>query len=456
MKIIIVGGGEKGLALANLLTNKHQVTIIEQDEQIIKSLQSELDALIIQGNGIDINILKQANVKNASLFLAVTNDDNINIIACFMAKRLNKKNLIIVGKIEDAYLYFSNHSIQPKDFSINMLIDPKILSIQKIIKLIEHPEANEIVNYSGKQSQLIGIRVNKSFSFIGKSLKDIGNVNEIYKKIRIVAIYRNEEIIIPTGKDIILPKDKIYIIGRTDIVEKVRKIHFDPKFHLRNIVIIGGNKIGKELAKSLVDIGKKVTIIEANKNKCEQLSQELNNVLIIHGSGTDAYTFNEVMIENSCFVSITNDDEYNMISAVYAKKYKALKTICMIRNIALVSIIHNMTAIDAVFSPHQLTVGEILRYCRKGDIISVTSFSEINAETIDVLISEKISILNKPLQDIKFPSGMIIGVITRENKVIIPTGQDMIKLNDKVVIFVLPSAIYEVQKIFSRNYLGKF
>ncbi len=455
MKIVIIGGGNVGVTVAKkLIYEGHNIIIIEEDEKVVKKLEDELDALVIHNNGLDINILKEAKIQNASLFLAVTNKDDINLISCYLARKLCNEEMMIIAKVDNSNLYFDKEKITPNDFGIDMIIDQNELSIQKILTLIDNPEVIEMVNYTG-ETQLIGIKIKKDFQFIGKSLKDIGKNNELFKKARVVAINRNENIIIPKGTDIILPRDKIFIIGSKDIVGKIIKSYFEPSIISKNIVIVGGNKIGEELAKRLIKLNKKVTIIDSNKNRCIELSKELNHVQIIYGSGTDLSSLREIEIDKSFFVCVTNEDEHNMIVSAIAEKHRASKTVCFIRNITLAPIIHSMPAIDTVLSPHLLAVGEILRFCKKGDIISVTSFSEINAETIGVLISEKISILNKPLEKIKFPDGMIIGVIIRDNKVIIPSGKNCLKLNDKVIIFILPSVYPEAEKIFlKKKFLG--
>ena len=453
MNIVIIGGGDIGITIAKkLISEKHNVTIIENDEKQIKFLQSNLDALIIHGNGVSLAKLKEANIKNSSLFIAVTNNDTINIVACSLVKRICKKKMIIVSKLENSFFYFDDDIITPLNFGIDMMIDKNKLSIEKILTLIEHPKAIEIVNYSGRQSQLIGLRISKDFKYNGKSLKEIGDNDETLKNVRIVAINRNNEIIIPQGTDIIIPKDEIYMIGRTDLMQKVMKDYFAPKQKLKNIIIIGGTNLGKELSKILIKQGKIVTIIESNSHYCEELSKELKGVNIINGLGTDLIALNEVEIKKSCFICVSRDDEYNMITAAFAKKHNASKAICLINNIELVPITKNMPLIDAVFSPNLIAAAEILRFCRKGNIISITTFSEINAETIGFLVSYKISILDKPLKDVKLPHGIIIGVIIRGKKVIIPTGNDMIKINDKVILFVLPTATKEVEKIFSKRF----
>ena len=452
MNIVMVGGGNVGVIIARkLISENHNVTIIEENEQVVQNLQNSLDAMIITGSGIDIDVLNHANIKNASLFLAVTNDDRINLITSKLARKLSNEDTIIIAKLENAYLFFDNELIKPEDFGINSIIDLKQLSIDKISTLIEHPEAIEIIDYYKENIQLIGIKIYENFQYLDKTLKEIGMACDLFKNTRVVAINRNARIIIPAGYNKIHIGDKIYLIGAAEIIQKIKKKYFDPKIKLSNIIIIDGNTRAKELANHLVKKNRKVTIIESDHQKCQILSRELKNVTVMQGTGTDINVVNEADIKKSCFVAITKNNEYNLMSAVFAKNHEAAKTICMISNIELVPIIHTLPAIDVTFSPHLLAAGEILRICRKGNIISVTPFSEINAETINFLISENIDILEKPLEEIKFPDGMIIGVIIRDNQIIIPTGKDKIKLYDKVIVFILPSSFAAAGKIFTKK-----
>ena len=449
MNIVIAGGGNVGRTIAKkLISEDHDVTIIEDDGQQIRSLNHELDALVIEGSAVDINILKKANIEKASLFIAVTNDDSSNLIASNMARRLSNKNLAIIGKVEKYKKYFNGKDTVPEDFSINMVIDPVYLSIKKILTLIEQPKAIENIDFPEEELKLIGIKINGDFEFSSLSLKEIALNNPLLLNIKIVAINRSDKVIIPGGNDRILTGDKIYVLGKPKDIQKFLKINFKVKSRFNNIIIIGSNKEGHEIARKLENTGRKITIIEEDLKKCEKLSHELERTLILNGSATDTNILDEIEIKNSCIVCTSSDDEYNIISAVTAKKYGAAKTICIIRNTNLVSIINSISGIDTVFSPHTLSIGKILQYCRKGNVVSVTSFSEMNAEIITLLISKANSITGKLLQEIKLPSGMIIGVIIRDGTMIIPRGKDTIELNDKVIIFILPESFEKVKKIF--------
>ncbi len=448
MNIVIVGGGELGSMVADqLIRENHSVTVIEKSEKQVKHLNDSIDALVINGDGNNIRILKQANVEKADLFLALSNNDNVNIVACGLVKKLSPATTI--AKVENYTHYFPGPPNLPSDFGIDNTVATKQLSINKIVDLISEPNAMEHIHFIHENVKVIGTVINENFSGNGMQLKDITQGNEIWDKIRIIAITKDNEVLIPRGDDIIQTGDKLYIIGKSDVLKEVIKLYFTSNVKVKSVVIIGGNRIGREFAKKMVQQGRKVTIIEEDERVCNRLTEELDNVLIINGSGLNQNVLSDLDMENSFVVCVTGKDEHNIISAVLAKKNHAYKAVCNISNVAISSIINQVKDIDSVFSTESLAFGEIIKYCRKGDILSVTPIPYIDAETIKIKISKKIALLNKPLQKVKFPSGMIIGAIYRNEEVIIPRGEDMIMMGDIIIVFVLPQSKKLVEKMFT-------
>ena len=455
MKIVIAGGGDVGVKIAEkLIYENHDVTILEKDPQLIRTLQSKLDAMVVLGDATNINTLIEANILNADSFIAVTNSDGDNLIACRTVKKCCGNNISITCKIDSYYQYFDEKYITPNDFGIDTIIKPLEITAAKVMELMNNPNIFEIMNYADNMAQLVGVKVKRDFKHKGIPIAEIALKDDIFSKVRLVAIQREGKVIVPKGQDVIYPKDKLYLVGKTNIVKDIVEEHFSKSMNLENIIIVGGTKHTIELSKALTKVGKNITIIEEDKFKCKKLSSLLDNVLIMNGSATDSHLMDEVSIENSCVISMSDNDKYNILSAFTAKKYNASKTICMVKNSSIVNLINNLDPIDTVVSPHALTIGDILKYTRKTDLFSVTPFTEINAETVGINITKNSSILNIPIKDINFPKGSIIGVIIRDNNVIIPTGDDLIKMGDKVIVFLLPEAIYKVEKMFSTSKFG--
>jgi len=455
MKIVIAGGGDVGVKIAEkLIYENHDVTILEKDPQLIRILQSKLDAMIISGDATNINTLIEANILSAESFIAVTNSDGDNLIACSLVKKCCKDNISITCKIDSYYQYFNAEYISPKDFGIDTIIKPLEITVAKIMELIKNPNIFEIMNYADNTAQLVGVKVKRNFKYKGIPISEISIRDNLFSKVRLVAIQREGKVIIPKGQDVIYPKDKLYLVGKTNIVKNIVETHFFSPMKLKNIIIIGGTKHAIELSKALNKTGKNITIIEEDKFRCKKLSFLLDNVLIMNGSATDSHLMDEISIEDSCVISMSDNDEYNILSAFTAKKYGASKTMCMVKNSSIVTLINNLEPIDTVVSPHSLTIGDILKHTRKTDFFSVSPFTEVDAEIVGINITQDLPILNVPIKDINFPEKSIIGMIIRRNKVIIPTGDNIIKIGDKVIVFLLPRAIYEVEKMFSTPKFG--
>jgi trk/ktr system potassium uptake protein len=448
MNIVIVGGGELGSMVAEqLIKENHSVTVIERSEKQAKHLNDSLDALIINGDGNNVKYLKQAFIEKADLFLGLSNNDNVNIISCGLVKKLSDATTI--AKVENYSHYFPGPPNEPSDFGIDETVATKQLSINKITDLISEPDAMEHIHFTRENVKVIGTMINENFSGNGMKLKDFTQGNKIWEKVRIIAIKKDNEVLIPGGDDILHTGDKLYIIGKADVLKEVIKLYFAANIKIKSVIIIGGHRIGREFARNMVKEGRRVTIIEEDEKVCNRLSEELDNVLIINGSGINQTVLSDLDMENAFVVCVTGKDEQNIISAVMAKKNHAYKAVCNISNVAVSSIINQVRDIDSVFSTESLAFGEIIKFCRKGDVLSVTPLPYIDAETIKIKISKKIPLLDKPLSKVKFPSGMIIGAIFRDDEVIIPHGDDQIHMNDIIIVFVLPQSKKQAEKMFA-------
>lgn len=452
MNILIIGGGELGSMIAEqLIFEGHAVTIIEKSDDISKKLNEELDALVLKGSGIDVNMLSKANVDKTELFLALSNDDNVNIVACNLVKRLSHYNAYTIAKIENASRYFSNPIIESADFGIDNMIATKQLTINTISDLIAEPETSEIINFHDNDIKIIGVQVPESFKGNGKKIHEIASIDKAWRKVRIIAVKNSNSVIIPSGNDIIHHGSKIFMLGNTESLHTITQEYFPAEKKIKKIIIFGGHRIGGELARRESLLGKSVTVVEENETICSNLSEELNGVMIINGSGTNNSVINELDMKGSFVVCVTESDEQNVITAVLAKRNGAFKAVCNIRNISISPILNDIQDIDSVFSTETLALSEILNYCRKGEIISVYPLPNLKIETMKIRISEELEILDKPLKDVRLPKGMIIGVIQRDNKIIIPYGNDDIRINDLVICFMLPSVKKAAKALFSKT-----
>ncbi len=451
MKIIIIGGGNIGSNIAvPLIRENHDLVIIEQNPEIIHRIENELDALIINGDGAGIDSLKRAGINNSNLLIAASDDDRVNVLSSILAKKLNPSIRTLV-KIKNCSNYFDNDKINISEFNFDQIINPNQLVIDKIVSLIEIPEAVDIIDFCDDKVRMIALIIYPEFELINKTLIEISTENNIFQKIRITGIYRNEKLIIPKGNEKLQLYDRIYCIGKPSDIDSLLKLYFNKNKKIKNVVISPEPKILPDMVKAIQKTGCNITIIEPDREKAEKYSEIFDNVLVINGYSTDTSILNEIKRKQSCYLALTDNDEYNIISSATAKSHGIDKTICSIRNIALTPILTSFSLIDATFSNNVLTIGEILKFSRRGNINSVTYFSEIGAEAIEITILDKISILEKKLSEVDIPNGMIIAAIIRNKSIIIPTGNDCLLFNDRVIVFVLPSSLKEVDVFFSSN-----
>ncbi len=452
MNILIIGGGELGIMIAGHLINEnHSVTLLEKSEELASKLAEQLDGLILPGSGVDVNVLLKANVEKTDLFIALTNDDNVNILSCCMVKRLSHYRAQTIAKTENFFRYFSNPLIHHADFGIDNIIAPKQLSISKLSRLIAEPDTVENINFHDNDIKIVGIDIRENSSISGKSIKEIAFSDKTWSKIRLIAITENGSIIIPKGDCVIKKGSRVFLAGNSETLKDITDRYFTSGIKIKNIIIIGGSKVGRELAKVQAKAGNKVIIIEENEKLCKNISDEFDNILVVHGTGTNRSVLSEIDMKNSYVICVTDKDEQNIISAVMAKKNGAFKAVANIRNIAITPIISGISDIDYVFSTESLALAEILNYCRKGDILSVYPIPELKAQTMKIKITGEIDIIDTPLKNIKFPEGMMIGAIIRGEKVIIPHGNDDVRFNDLVILFLLPSCVEKAKKMFSQS-----
>jgi trk system potassium uptake protein TrkA len=450
MKIVIIGGGHIGSSIARaLIKEKHELHIIEQNRATVLSLQSELDAIVLHGDGANVAMLEKAGVKESSLLIAVSDQDKVNVLAAIMAGKINP-DIQTAVKVKDSNAYLKG-SISAEDYTIGSIINPNNLVIDKIEDLIENPNAIEMINYYHDRVQLIGVMVTDKFSLAGNTLREIALREPLFQKTRAVAIYRNEQIIIPGGSETILPRDKVYMVGEKRDVQAVINKYFKLKQSFDHIIIMAEEYVVPELVARLRKGGRKISVIEPDQSICEHLADILPDITVINGSSTDRQVLNELKTGRSCYLALTDDDEFNIVSSVTVKRYGISKAMCSIRNMALVPILGSIATIDSVFSSNVLTAGETLRICRRGNINSVTHFSEIDAETIEISILDKLPIIGKKLRDVSIPKGMIIASIIRDEQIIVPAGDDVLLMNDRVIVFVLPSSLHAVDIFFSKN-----
>ncbi len=446
MRIIIIGAGKVGYNIGQILSNEsHDVVIIEKNEERYKLIQENLDVQAINGNGANSEILEEADVRNADLLIAVTEYDELNMIACILAREYGVPKTI--ARVRNPEYADNNLLTKNPILGIDLIINPEKVTAREISQLIDVPEALDVEYYADEKIQLLELVIPENAPIVNKHLKDL---NIPYRFI-IVALLRKEKMIIPRGNDIIKENDIIFLLAKTADMVHIEKFMGKERTKTKNVMILGGGRIGYYLAKILETKKMGVKIIEKDLQRCRELSKKLDSTLVLHGDGSDIDLLKEEGAgEVDAFVALTEDDKLNLLVSLLAKHLGVKKTIAQIRRSDYVPLMERI-GIDVAVSPRLLTASAILKFIRKGRIISISLINGDKAEMIELVVPDKSKIVNKHLRDLSFPEGAIIGSIYRGDDVFIPSGNDYIVPGDRVVVFALPKAVHKVETFFSKS-----
>ncbi|MCG2821003.1 MAG: Trk system potassium transporter TrkA, partial [Candidatus Atribacteria bacterium] len=396
----------------------------------------------ILGNGANVRTLEEAEIEQADMVIAVTSSDEVNMIACMTAKQFGVPQKI--ARIRNPEYLYAN-ALSREKLGIDLTINPERATAREIVKLLKSPiNVARVQSFAGEKVQLFELKVEKGFPFINQQLKAI----TFKYPILVAAIYRNDKIIIPGGEEKIIADDNLYILIKKDYFSGLNEIFNEKPLNMQNVMILGGGRIGIQTAAILAKLGINTKLIERDKEKCEKIAESLPHTLVINGDGTNIDLLKSEGIETTDgFVAVTGFDEDNLLVALLAKHLGAKKVIAKVDRTNYIPILEKI-GVDAVVNPRMTTASAILRFIRKGKIISLTLLKEGEAEVIELIVSPHSKIINTPLKKANLPQNSIIGAIVRKDEVIIPHGNDIIKPEDKIIIFTLSSDIKEIEKIF--------
>lgn len=465
MKIIILGGGQVGKTVAYNLArySSYDITVIDKDENALLILGKQLDIQTIVGNAFSPSVLKNAGIEDTELLIAVTGEDDSNLVACNIAKKLFNVPNIIARIRQSEIIEYSNaiqqeklqdSNLAPLDlFGINDSICPEQIVTDQLFQLLLTPGALQVINFEEQENQLdvqmIITRVQATSELVGKQFSDFSEIFPEEINFKISAIYRNEALIIPTGKTKIIAGDEIYFITLKEYVSQIMKYFRPQESANKKIMIVGGGNIGYRLAK-IAEPYLQIKIIEKNQSRSEFLSENLNASLVFYGSATDENILLDEHIEEiDMFFALTNDDEDNIMSSLMAKKLGAKRVASIInRAIYVDMLVGNM--IDIVISPHLSTIGSILSHLRRGDVVAVHPIRRGEAEMLEVIVhgDKKTSkIIGRKPDQITWPHGIDVAAIISEGKFLTNT-KDEFKEGDHIFFFVhRRQAVPELEKM---------
>ncbi len=457
MRVIVCGAGKVGTSIAEQLVNQNNdVTVIDQSEELISKLSEQVDLNTIVGSASHPSILEKAGAKNADMIIAVTLQDEINMVACQMAHTFFKIPRKIARLRSEDFLNPIWRSLYNADnMPIDLIISPELEVARSIIRQLNAPNAFEIVPFYNDKIQLTGITINENCPLIDTELRNIHDIfqdeNESIKNLRVstVAIIRDDNLFIPNKSEKLLLNDKVYLLIDKSHVDRTMSAFGLEEKPISKLLIIGGGNIGfniaKELEESKTDIS--VTIIEHNLSRSTKIADNLNNSLVLNGDGLDQDLLDEAGISSTDMIlALTDDDETNIIVSAIARKKKC-KSLILINN-SDYNNIKDVLGIDRIIDPRMTTVSKILKHVHKGSFVSVFTIGNADAEIIHAEATKSSQLLNKHLYETDLPDGIKIGLIIRENEVIIPDKNSIIDVGDQVVFIAMSDQITKAEEIF--------
>lgn len=445
MKIVIAGAGEVGIYLAKMLNkDKHDIIVIDIDKEKLQNISSNFDILTVSGSSSSINVLKEAKICSADLFIAVTEMQESNITSSILAKKLGAKRTI--ARVDNKeYIEVENNKII-KNLGIDSLVYPEILASNEILSLVKHSGLAKSIEFSSGKLSLFEIKINENSPVANFTLREI---IEKYHSVdaRIVAINRDDKTIIPRGENILLEGDHIYIVTNFEDVDKITSLLGVKNNELKNVIILGGSRIGVKTARQL-EKNCYVKLIEKDQQKGFEIAEELDETLVINELGTSAeFLINEGIEKTDAFIAVTGNSEINIISCLLAKKLGAKKTIAEVENHDYLTLAKNM-GIDIMINKKLIAASHIYSFTMNAEVANVQCFTDTDAEVLEFVVHYNSKITKKELKNIKFPEGAIIGGVVRADSSFIATGDTQIEEHDKVVVFAMPDVINKVSKLF--------
>ncbi|MEW6376233.1 MAG: Trk system potassium transporter TrkA [Thermodesulfobacteriota bacterium] len=446
MKIVIIGAGEVGFFLAKRLSyERHDLVIIDVDPEKCAHAQDALDVSVVQGNASSQSVLTEAGLESADMLIAASGIDEINIIACMVASKMGVKRKI--ARVRNPDYYSESSLLRPQDVGVDLFIHPEEEVIEEITRLLLRASASEVIEFENGKILMVGLKLDAECPNLNKPLREIGS-EEQRKNFRVVAMLKGEKTIIPTGNDYFNKNDQIFVVTKRESLPQVISLTGKTDQKLDKIMILGGGKIGRGLAERLerkID----VTLIESNKEKSVRLASQLKRTAVFQADGTEIDTLaREGLLHMDAFVAVTSDDETNIISCLLAKHLKIQKTIALVNKSTYLPLMP-VIGIDSTVNVRISTANAILRFIRRGSILSVATFHGIEAEAIEFEIKKTNKIIGRPLKQLDLPEGALIAAIVRGEEVFVPYGNTSIEFGDKVIVFALPKAILSIEKRFA-------
>lgn len=451
MRIVIVGGGVVGQNLAEALAAEdHDITVVDQSGEVVRSLAERLDVFAIQGDGGSPRILEEAGVRQAEMVVAVTDSDHLNMFICLLCETMGVKNKLARVRNED---YSEPHFLEliRGKLAIDRVINPEGLVVEHIAQIIAAPGATDAHEMAGGAIRLHTFNIHPGVRLAGRKLKEVRSLLPEQQPFVIVSIIRNGAILLPGGDDEVRAGDRIHVVMARDTLQPFLSLVERRRLSVERAFVFDAGRLGLAIADRIEEMVPSVVVFEPDGQRANAAALALDQALVVHGSPGEVDLLVEYDVR-SCdlFVAAAEDEEQNLMAALLARRNGARKIITVTRREANVALLES-TGIDVVIEPKMLTVSEFLSHVRGARVLSVARM-EGDAEALELLATRRAPIVGRPLREVAVPRGVLVGAIIHQDddgRVEVATGDSVINPMDKVIVFTLPEARAQAEKLVS-------
>jgi trk system potassium uptake protein len=443
MRTVIIGAGEVGLNTARMLSHEgHDVVLVDLDETLVERATEQLDALVVHGNGASPKLLAEAGINKSDLLIAASSSDEANIIACLAAKSQGVPRT--VARIHNPDYYDTRDPFAQEMLGIDFVIHTEQMAAEEIKDALLVPGAVNVDTFADDAIEVAEVVLNEGSPAVGRSLSEV----RLPPESLVVGVVRRGEALVPRGNTVLEGRDHVLLIsGRQRISEVVGAVATDTA-PVREVTIYGGGRIGLRLALALEGAGMSVRVIERDEARARYVASQLRRGFVLHDEGISRdFLLQERVDKTDAFVAVTGDDRANLLAAMYARQLGARLTIAGVSSGEFAPLADAL-GVDLTISPRVLAAEAILRFVRRGEVINV-ALLESGAEMIELRVPERCRVAGRPLSEVGFPEGAIVGALLRDGKVVIPTGRDVLRPGDDAVVFTVEDAVDEVERLFA-------
>lgn len=442
MYVVVIGMGEVGRHLLRVLEHEgHDLVAIDERPEAIATVEDHHDVMTLSGYGAKHEVLMAAQVERADLVVAVTDQDEVNLIAALAAKQLGAKR--VIARVQGDAWASHSEGVRYGLLGVDVVINPRVLVAHELTRIARSHGAVDVIDLAQDRIELVQIQLREDARMLNKPLMKI----TLPRDTLVAALVREGQLVVPGGADVLLPGDRIYLIGKREAVLEAEDL-FTTKREARRVAIIGGGVVGSALAKNLADDGTEVLVFELDRETAERLSVEVPEATVVHGDGTDRQLLEEEEVGTYDMVcAVTSADEVNLMAALLAQRVGAGRTAALVHRGDYMPI-YAQLGVDVVLTPRAVASDHILRFVRGGSVQSISVLEEGQAEVIELTVPRGARVVGVPLKRMGLPRGSLLAGIVHDDHVIIPRGDDAVHAGDTVIVLLTESARPIVERVF--------